>query len=361
MNKTLKQLLAEAKNVGLTSVEKKTGQENLRLFIKNHPLPPVSFWLNFRTLILQPAPIFLVIVLLVAGGTTLAAERALPGEILYPLKVGVNEPMRGWLALSEQTRADWDTKLVSRRLEEAEGLASEAKLSTELNAQIETNFQAQVDRVQARIAKFNDRDAKVAADVASKLEVSLRVHDRILSNISSASKEMDKPQLDSLLAKVRVGTKAVTKDRTREENEVKVQSKPTVQVAAEGRMRAAQNALAEVDRFITEKSEQLGVTATAQARVRLALANQLMLQGQAKFKDGAYADAFALLGQARSVAQEAKLLIEAKGRLEIEGLTTSPSFSSTPVVRDEESRGESGGEQSPGGSRRSRIKIDLGL
>ena len=366
MNKTLRQLIQEAKEFGLSSEERNAGKASLRLFVKTHPLSERGFWYSFRLVMLRPASLSLVLVLLFSVGTALAAESTLPGDTLYPVKVRVNEPIQSWLYFSEQSRADWDALLASRRLEEAEELATQDRLDVTTAKQVEANFQAQIDRTQARIAKFSDSDAKAGADVAINLETSLRVHDRILLNIASSSQGDAKLQIESLLDKVRASTKRAAKDRNREEGEVKIQNKPSVQLAAEGRMPAAQNVISEVDNLIRVKSSQLGVSATTQAKTRLDIATVFFSDGQAKLKIEAYAEAFTLFGQARATAQEAKLLIEAKGRLEKKTETvTTTAPASSPVVTNanggERENNEGGDNKSGGGFIRNNLKIDLGL
>src|SRR3989338_7473764 len=48
-----------------------------------------------------------VFVLVIGGGTAAAAGGALAGDILYPVKVHVNEEMRATLATTPKAKADW--------------------------------------------------------------------------------------------------------------------------------------------------------------------------------------------------------------------------------------------------------------
>lgn len=72
----------------------------------------------------------LVSVLVLSSGLSVAsaAERSLPGELLYPVKVRVNEPMTGLLKRTKQERAEWAQARVDRRIEEAEILLASSKL-----------------------------------------------------------------------------------------------------------------------------------------------------------------------------------------------------------------------------------------
>ena len=62
-----------------------------------------------------------VIVLLFAGtSVSFAAERSLPGDALYPIKIGVNEKVRSYFAFSDRSKAKLEADFAAERLVEAE-------------------------------------------------------------------------------------------------------------------------------------------------------------------------------------------------------------------------------------------------
>ena len=123
----------------------------------------------------------LIIALLFGGGASAAAENALPGEILYPVKVAVNEQVVGWLSVSEEAKAKWEAKMAERRLEEAEELSAKQRLDADVKTEIEARFKAHADRVAVRIDNLEAKENfEAASDVASNFEVALRAHERVL-------------------------------------------------------------------------------------------------------------------------------------------------------------------------------------
>ena len=79
-----------------------------------------SSWLNIsHEFAIHPVLAAFALVFFISIGTTSAAERSLPGEILYALKTRVNEPLQGVLAVSPVAKAEWNAGLATRRLEEA--------------------------------------------------------------------------------------------------------------------------------------------------------------------------------------------------------------------------------------------------
>lgn len=62
------------------------------------------------------------------------AENAVPGDALYRVKVGFNEEVRSTLSFSPYQKVEWETARLERRIAEARLLASEGKLTPEVEA-----------------------------------------------------------------------------------------------------------------------------------------------------------------------------------------------------------------------------------
>src|SRR3989344_2979449 len=141
--KTLKQLFNEARQLSLTAEEKAQAKHILRAQMALQPLAK-PILLGWR-LLFKPLTLVAVVVLLLGGGASLAAEKALPGEFLYPIKVNFNEEMRALWAISATAKANLDTELATRRLEEAEKLSAQAKLSPHVRVQADKKTAARAD------------------------------------------------------------------------------------------------------------------------------------------------------------------------------------------------------------------------
>ena len=122
-----------SRNVFFSKQEKKDMRENLEAYAKFHSVRmeaparlqlqrsyfySLQIFLRKRTM-----PIILILALMFGGGgVSYAAEGAVPGDVLYPIKVSVNEEARDLVTFSPEAKADWESRLVERRLEEAEKL-----------------------------------------------------------------------------------------------------------------------------------------------------------------------------------------------------------------------------------------------
>jgi hypothetical protein len=105
-------------------------------------LSPWAWFLEARRL--QAAFLLLVIIIGYGSSATLAAEGALPGDVLYPVKTRVVEPIARLVAArSPAAEARFETRLLEKRLEEAETLESGKKLVPELERSVREAIRAQ--------------------------------------------------------------------------------------------------------------------------------------------------------------------------------------------------------------------------
>jgi hypothetical protein len=240
----LRKFIESVKNIKLSDDEKNTGKQTLLNFISNNPVRPglehrlqeqsrayAGGWssifltkLNFASAM----SIFLILSVLVSGGLAVGAEKSLPGDILYPIKVGINEEVQGWLAVSEESKTDWEIKRAERRLEEAEELAENGTLDAEVSEKIEANFEANAERVRQRIEKFHDKENfKAAASVSLNFETALKAHEKILTRLSE-KKEVE-ARVRPIRMRVNAEVNKAAKNRQEMDVKLKIQEKASVE------------------------------------------------------------------------------------------------------------------------------------
>ncbi|MDO8523689.1 MAG: DUF5667 domain-containing protein [bacterium] len=126
---------------------------------------------------MAPLAIGLILALSAGGGVALAAEGAIPGDILYPIKVNVAEKVESAFAVSDTAKANLETRFANERLKEALELASRGSLDARARADLEGRFNTHVESAERHIAKLRARgDAKGVTDVEGRLESSFDVH-----------------------------------------------------------------------------------------------------------------------------------------------------------------------------------------
>ncbi|MBI4132803.1 MAG: hypothetical protein HY473_01790 [Candidatus Sungbacteria bacterium] len=366
MSSEFEKFFRPAREVRLTPGERVSMRHALEAFMKIRPA--VRMGLNGRLIgirrmptffsgfFLKPMPLALLIAGLIAAtsGVSFAAEGALPGDFLYPMKVSVNEEVRGALAISPAAGVRWEVRRLERRLEEAEALAKNASLSSDTRADIEKNFDAHADRIQARILEIESAGRiESAAELGSYAEASLRAHEQILVELflrptetpRAAGIEFQTESARSEVNKLRIKVRERKRDLAllRFEAEGKVSSRGEVEVAqaAAGRLAAAEAKIKEVRAFLERTRSRLGVETAAAAETRLAIAEHAVLEGRAKLDAGLEGEAFALFQRAHRIAQEAKLLASAAQSLKLD-ISISGNGTSTSAITADDADEESG-------------------
>ncbi|MEX0917444.1 MAG: DUF5667 domain-containing protein [Candidatus Paceibacterota bacterium] len=240
-------------------------------------------------------PIALIVALVFAGGggVSLAAENAVPGDVLYPVKVSVNEEVRRALSFSTEAKAKWDARRAGRRLGEAEKLASENRLDADVKAQIEENFERFAARAEEKIKVLEVENPEAAARVSARFESALEAHKAILSRLETSSG--DASAVAEIRAKVNIRAENAGRARidavggvivdTKANAEARANAAERMKVKAETEFRSAQNTFDRV---------KADLSANAQTRIesQLETAAGHMEEGNAALEAGIYGEAF---------------------------------------------------------------------
>ena len=132
---------------------------------------------------------FVLVLAVVGSSTAYAAEGAVPGDLLYPLKINVNEPMRATLALSSESKAIWHADAAERRMKEAEVLAARGTLTADVKAELEKNFDAHATEVETIVEAFGEDDPVIAADISTRLGSSIAAHSAVIARLGEEGED----------------------------------------------------------------------------------------------------------------------------------------------------------------------------
>ncbi|MFA5997517.1 MAG: hypothetical protein WC791_03455 [Candidatus Paceibacterota bacterium] len=194
MNNIIKQLKRGAKNTRLSSAEKGDMRSVLLQYVKSHPvdqtvfasraIPSPYIFSKFRNK--KTISAFVIGSLLVGSSVSFAAEGSVPGDILYPVKVGVNENVRRVVAVTPEAKAALDVALVERRLVEIEKLAALPDTPAELHELAAVNLGKYMHAAEERFETVeNDNDGDEDTHIVTNLSAVLSVHEQILSDIQA--------------------------------------------------------------------------------------------------------------------------------------------------------------------------------
>lgn len=194
MENIIKKIKNGAKHTRLSAVEK---AEMKSVLVRHMKLSPVNSSVlltrgipspfninNFRNK--KGISILVIGSLLMGGSVSFASENAVPGDALFPVKVHVNENVRGAVAVTPKAKAEWEVRLVERRLEEVEKLATTQNVTPVVQQIAEDNLAQYTKHVEDRIAKFEeDEEDEDAMETASKLSEVFNTHEQVLAGLSA--------------------------------------------------------------------------------------------------------------------------------------------------------------------------------
>lgn len=321
MKKTFAELIRHAKGIRLDADEKAYAKEALILFMESNPIegrdaPSRLIVYARRTLIAFGASALMV------GTVSYAAEGSLPGDILYPIKVNINERVVTLATLSPEKSAAWQSRIISRRLEEAESLTSKGSLDLEKLAEMEARIDKASEKVTEHINEFEkEKDLETAATVSSNLESSLRAHEKILINLSTPKPLSDQIDTDaknedeqpSFVDTIKKRRDQIASRRGAIESHIVTGTKNAVAIEKI----SAEKKATEVKSLIASLETSLGNKSSAEAKTRLALALKIIEEGNVKADTQSSGDAFRLYQKAGRSLEEARLLLEAHKKFNI--------------------------------------------
>ena len=343
MTEEMKNMLDGAKDAALSHNERAALRNQMRLFMVEHPasaplrlriLDRLSGMFEvFETVHARAlVPSALAFMLVVGIGTSYAAESALPGDPLYVVKIRINEPVQGALATSQAEKAKWNAERMSRRLEEAEQLASEGKLTPVARASIQSQIAISSADFNVNLAELaKSDDAAGIAQVQSNLEASLSGHEQVLSALADRKEDRN---IARILESVASRKEVAASGRSNAEAKVSNKQDARTKAAALSTKKEADRAVREVKAAIVN-AIQTGATSTLVARASAATAEQSISAGDEKFENGEYGAAFRTFQSAVRTAESAQVRIDAQMRLK-DDLTVEATTSQATSTSDED-------------------------
>ncbi|GEM_PF-4692411 len=126
--------------------------------------------------LIKNMPIAILIGLLMSGGVSYASTNALPGDVLYPVKIHVNEKIESALTVGQADTARLEVKFALRRLAEVEKLQAEHKLDAKTKTELKANFDSHTAKLEVKLGKIGKESNSDATKISSDFETSLRGH-----------------------------------------------------------------------------------------------------------------------------------------------------------------------------------------
>jgi Domain of unknown function (DUF5667) len=201
MKRFSEQLKKKSETIRLRASEKAELQSRIVAFMEYHPLPatvkatPVPKGSRvslepyrliaiprayLRSFVGVAALLFVMII-------PAMAENAIPGDILYPVKVNFTEEIRSTLSTNSYEKVVWESTRLERRVSEARLLAQAGKLTGEAEAEVLAAVQVHSQEAQRQIEALRTTDADGAALAQMTFATMLDVQSSVLKSDDSAS------------------------------------------------------------------------------------------------------------------------------------------------------------------------------
>jgi hypothetical protein len=298
-------------------------------------------WFGWFSNRIAGAALGTVMVFALVGGVSYAAEGSVPGNSLYPVKVGFSEEVRGWFAFGDEAKAMWDARRAERRLEEAETLAVAGSLSNDARATLATRLEAHAKAAAIRLGRLTSADqGRIAARVSSELESALRAHEHILLSLDPHSEEdtsnatvtvesstgektsrvgsstgtvkIRTAGVSPLVAQVRLSIEDIMAIRVQAEGDVVVVGEADL----EDEFARAAQAIASARTVLEVREVMLEAAIAAEAKARLADAEESLGKAEKLMQDDKRAEMLVELHSSVRAANEARILARTSMRIE---------------------------------------------
>ncbi|OGY38722.1 MAG: hypothetical protein A2391_00620 [Candidatus Brennerbacteria bacterium RIFOXYB1_FULL_41_13] len=314
MQEKLKQIFGKGKNFKLLPEEKQLIKSHLVLFARNNPLGKT----NFLNLFFKPVFAASLITALLVGSTSALAETALPGMLLYPIKIRVNEQVKEFLSFSSDAKAGWNIKIAERRLTEAEKLAAKGGLSFEIKTEISSRLTENFERFEINVKKIEEskKNDKIVLEINSDFEAVLEAHENILSQFSVLESKQ-KQEIKDLIGDVGVSVKRVAEMRRVQETLIASSTGLDIEMAARDKQKTARSEVEEAVRLLSDNQAHFEIEAYFKAGERLGEANKKISEGDRVMSEGKFGEAFTKFQEAMRTAQNARLLTSSAAELEL--------------------------------------------
>ena len=180
--------------ISLTNAERVQMRRTLHSYMEMKPLrtsasaPVMTFGWLFT---MRPVAAVLVLAVFVSSaGVSYASENALPGDVLYPIKIRVNEPVKGALAVSASAKTAWAMDVAGERVKEAATLAAEGRWNTKTQDELQVDFERHARQATVAMEENASSSPEVSGEAAVRFEAQLTEYENVLAQIGAA-KDVD--------------------------------------------------------------------------------------------------------------------------------------------------------------------------
>lgn len=211
--------IEEVRKITMTDIEKEKIFTNILNSSLEEKKPIRSTWVSYsffasfyRNNLVYYVVVPLIIIL-ASGGVAFASQNSLPDSILYPVKVNIVEPIRETLSFTPKAKANYESKLASNRLAEAETLARQNKLDSSSEDKINNLLIKHTQALDKAIRKMNHSGFDGVSDkIITNFSEEMNTHANTLESITKEKSK--KPEIKKSEPKIKTEDSHDTKSKS---------------------------------------------------------------------------------------------------------------------------------------------------
>lgn len=206
MEEQFNNLITKIRNEKMTENEKAAIWFRVETFAKNNPIgssklvkSPYFSAHHFFT----AGKIFATSILLVVfgfGGLSYSSASSLPGDLLYSVKINVNEKIEEKLTFTPEKKINLRKKRIETRLTEVESLIKENKVTKENREIVEKNIKVEKEKIESELKQIQEQNPEIAVAAKAEIENSIKDHQEKIDSLMQEkidSEVTDDPTIDS--------------------------------------------------------------------------------------------------------------------------------------------------------------------
>lgn len=284
-----------------------TKMRPIRANTSARPLQISQYWFStfFASHTHSTPVIAAILIVAVSAGTVAAAETALPGDVLYPIKVHVTEEVRATLAVTPKAKADWAVNRAERRLEEAATLALSGKLDDVTRAELDINLDEHARSAEASRGQLASKDDQSDADeIETNIGAMRLARENILGKRGGRA-----AQATSLAVSASSAVSTSTPEPLEVRHEETKKGRDNSDTIRKGNRTAAKARIEATKKFLERGADNLSSDAREKARERLKNATEAFTTGDTDAARGNKEEASSNFNSALEAATEIETLI----------------------------------------------------
>lgn len=235
-------------------------------------------------------------VLLVAMVPALA-EQSVPGDMLYAVKVNLNEEVRGSILRTPYQQVEWETERISRRLDEAQALVESGELTEESEGKVAQSIREHNASARESIDKLREEDPDEAAMAEITLSTLFDVHSTVLAE-RAKKQEAEEVVATAAMVESEPEENAGTLVQAIHESRGSSSASEVATPSYDGLLRKLENESAKARSILQKLSGEIEDTQLESIERRLADVDRQIEKGVALHNEGSLAEARVRLTEA---------------------------------------------------------------